>query len=661
MSDHTNPPYGGHPGGGNPGGTSPYDAQPGAGRPGAGYPNANQPGPNQSGAGYPGANQPGPYGPPANQPGSYGPGGPVQPGPYGPPAGQAPYGQGGPGQPGPGQYGAPSHPGAPATGAPGHPGQYGPGQYGGQPGQYGPGQYGQPGGPGQYGGASGTPYGQVEQGGFGPGGPGGPHLQQWQPEPRKRRSKLVPLIAALAVFIVAGAGGAFAYSRLNGGGDQPDAVLPGNAVGYARVDLDPGAGQKVAALRFMMKFPSVKDKVGITSDNDDLRLKLFEFIKKESGEDLADVDFKKDVDPWLGDRAGVAAVPGDGKDPEPIVAVQIKDEAKAKAGLEKLFAKQDKPGMAFNGDYVLLAEDQATADKAVADGKNNPLANNAEFKKSMDELGESGFASFWIDGKGMAALAAKELKQGDLKITSGSFAAALRFDGDYVELKGVGHGDPTATKGPMTGSASSTVNSLPATTAAAIGIGSGDSLIGQIWAQLQKVSSDKFNPSEMARGFAEQYGLVLPDDLKVLLGKSFAVSLDKSSEGGPKVAVKSNTDPAKAAAVADKLLGIARNQGNLDVPVVKAQDSDTLVLATSKAYALEVLKDGGLGESEGFKKAVPDTDNAIMLAYVDFDALVAFNPRHLDTPDFKALKSAGMVSRQTADGDAEFTLRVVAK
>lgn len=652
MSDHTNPPYGGQPGGGTPGGNGPYGGQPGPGHPGA-----NQPGPNQPGPYGPPAGQPGSYGPPAGQPGSYGPGQPGQPGPYGPPAGQPgsygppqgqpnPYGQGAPGQYGqPGQYG-------PGPGQPGGPGQYGPGA-------------GQPGGPGQYGGASGTPYGQMEQGGFGPGGPGGPHLQQWQPEPRKRRGKLVPIIAALAVFIVAGGGAAFAYSRLSGGGDQPEAVLPGNAVAFARVDLDPGAGQKVAALRFMMKFPSVKDKIGITSDNDDLRERLFEFVKKESGDDLADVDFKKDVDPWLGDRAGVVAVPaGEDRKPNPIVAVQIKDEGKAKAGLDKLFAKEDpedRPGMAFNGDYVLLAEDQAAADKAVADGKNNPLANNAEFKKSMDELGEQGFASFWIDGKGMAELAKKELKQGNLKVTSGSFAAALRFDDQHVELKGVGHADTTATHAPMTGSASTTVKSLPTSTAAAIGIGSGDSLIGQVWAELQKLSGDEFNPSEMAKGFAEQYGLSLPNDIKVLLGKSFAVSLDKSTEGDPKVAAKSKTDPGKAAEVADKLLGIARKEGNFDVPIAKAQNSDTLVVATSQAYADEVLKDGGLGASEAFKQAVPDTDNAIVLAYVDFEALAGFAPRQLDNPDVKALKSAGMVARLTPDGKSDFTLRVVAK
>ncbi|MFC0629259.1 DUF3352 domain-containing protein [Kribbella deserti] len=487
-------------------------------------------------------------------------------------------------------------------------------------------------------------------------------MQQWQPEPQKRRNKLVPLIAALAVFLVAGAGGAFAYSRISGGGEQPEAVLPGNAIAYARIDLDPGAGQKVAALRFGMKFPSVKEKMGITSDKDDLRQKLFEFIKKESGGELADVDFKKDIDPWLGDRAGVVALPGGDQKPEPVVAVQIKDEGKAKAGLDKLFANEDaedKPGMAFSGDYVLLAEDQALAEKAVADGKQNPLAKNSEFTKTMDELGEPGFASFWADGKGIAAMATKELQRPDGKVPAGSFAAALRFDDKFVELKGIGRVDPSTAKLPMTGGASAAVNTLPSTTAAAIGIGSGESIIGEIWTQMQKVSSDKFNPTEMAKGFAEQYGLVLPDDLKVLFGKSLAVSLDKSTDGGPKVAAKINTDPAKAAAVADKLLGIARSKGR-EIPVVKVQDSDTLVLGTSQSYADEVLKDGNLGDSEAFKQAVPNTDNAIMLAYVDFEAVSAMQSR-LDNPDLKALRSAGLVSQVTADGKSDFTLRLVAK
>ena len=191
------------------------------------------------------------------------------------------------------------------------------------------------------------------------------------------------MVAIVAVLAVLGGGAVFAYGRL-AGGDQPAAVLPGNAVAYARIDLNPSAGQKVAALRFLMKFPSAKEKIGLNSDQDDLRQKLFDLIKKDAGDDLADVDFDKDIKPWLGDRAGVAAVPGkDGEEPDAVVAVQVKDEDKANAGLDKLFAKEkDKPGRAFSNGYVILSDDQPTVDAAVAASKDTPLSENAKFTRT---------------------------------------------------------------------------------------------------------------------------------------------------------------------------------------------------------------------------------------------------------------------------------------
>ncbi len=175
------------------------------------------------------------------------------------------------------------------------------------------------------------------------------------------------------------------------------------AVAYARIDLNPSAGQRVAALRFLMKFPSAKEKIGLTSDNDDLRQKLFDLIKKDAGDDLADVDFEKDIKPWLGDRAGVAAVPSDGDKVEPVVAVQVKDEGKATKGLDKLFAKEDDaPKRAFAEGYVLLADEQSALDSAVAASKGSSLEDNDKFDKDMSALGEQGFASFWADTKGLA-------------------------------------------------------------------------------------------------------------------------------------------------------------------------------------------------------------------------------------------------------------------
>jgi hypothetical protein len=609
---------------------------------------------------HPGAPS-GPQGRP--QPNPYG-GEPPQPNPYG----EQPQRPGYAGQPEPGQHGQPQ------------PGQYGqpqPGQYSqpqpgppyggnGQPGPYGPtgqqpGPYGQQRGQGPYGGA-GQPgqFGQAQYGGP-PHGPEFSETLQWQPEP-KRRGKLVPLIAVLAVLMVVAAGGAFAYSRINGG-DQPAAVLPGNALAYARVDLNPSAGQRVAALRFLMKFPSVKDQIGLTSDNDDLRQKLFELIKKDAGDNLSDVDFDKDVKPWLGDRAGVAALPGTDRDaPDVVFAVQVKDQNKAKAGLDKLFNdEKDKPGVAFTGKYAILADSQAKVDSAVAASKDSPLQDNNKFDTDMSALGEQGFASFWADTKALGELSgAKLTNEQRAMLPQGSAAAALRFDAQYVELKGVVHGDKTLKAGKA--DAGNVVSTLPDSTAGALAISDGETLISTIWEQLDKsMSGTGMKLDDLTKNFTDQYGLTLPDDLKPLLGKNLAVVVDKDSSDTPKIAARMETDPAKAEQIVDKVTGLIRRRTSSNVPIEKAKDGDTLVVATDKAYAEQVLKGGNLGETGNFKQAVPDTKGAVMLGYVDFEAAGSLTGQVADNKDLAALRSAGYVIRVTGDGEAEFTLRVVAK
>ncbi|WP_344221511.1 DUF3352 domain-containing protein [Kribbella sancticallisti] len=486
-----------------------------------------------------------------------------------------------------------------------------------------------------------------------------PQAQQWQPEPKKNRGKLVPLVAVLAVLAVVAGGSIFAYARLSGG-DQPAAVLPGNAVGYARIDLNPSAGQKVAALRFLMKFPSAKEKIGLTSDNDDLRQKLFELIKKESGDDLAAVDFDKDVKPWLGDRAGVAAVPGkDGEEPDGIVAVEVKDEGKANAGLDKLFANEkDKPGRAFSNGYVILSDDQPTVDAAVAASKDNPLSENAKFSKDMDALGEQGFVSFWADTKALTLAAGKKLTDEQrAAVPEGSMAAALRFDAQYVELKGIVHGDQSVKVN--TSNAGDVVAKLPDTTAGAVAVSDGENLLSTAWTQMEKAGG--LNLGELTKNFTAEYGLTLPDDLKTLLGKNFAVVVDKDSADGPKIAARMETDPAKAEAVVGKVKELLSTRTRLNIPIELAKDGSTLVAATDKSYAEQVLKGGNLGQSESFKQAVPDASDAVAVGYVDFAGLSALNEELSSNKDYAALRSAGFSTRSTGDGEADFTLRVVAK
>ena len=140
---------------------------------------------------------------------------------------------------------------------------------------------------------------------------------------------------ALGGLLLVGGGTAVAVTMLGGGGAQPDSVLPGNAIAYVRMDIDPSAGQKIAAVRLLRKLPQVDDAL---AGGGDPRQKLFQTLQKDSP-DLRSVDYDKDVKPWLGDRFGVAVLPSDqAGDVNVAVALQVKDEDKARAGITKLMA-----------------------------------------------------------------------------------------------------------------------------------------------------------------------------------------------------------------------------------------------------------------------------------------------------------------------------------
>ena len=128
------------------------------------------------------------------------------------------------------------------------------------------------------------------------------------PVQKQSRARTVVLVGGL-VAIVAGTAAAgvgwTAFSRLNGAGPQPESVLPADTVAFMKVDLNPSAAQKVAAVRFALRFPEAKGQVTETSD---LRKVAFDQMKQDS--ELKDVDYAADVEPWLGERFGVGLLPG---------------------------------------------------------------------------------------------------------------------------------------------------------------------------------------------------------------------------------------------------------------------------------------------------------------------------------------------------------------
>jgi hypothetical protein len=485
--------------------------------------------------------------------------------------------------------------------------------------------------------------------------------------PRRTRRNLL-WGGLLGGALVVGGGTAFAVTTLSGGGAQPDEVLPGNAIAYVRMDIDPSAGQKIAAVRLLRKLPQVNDAV---SGGGDPRQKLFESLQKDS-DGLKKVNYDRDVKPWLGDRLGVAVMPSaEPGDVNVALAVQVKDEEKAKVGLDKLMSAEHGTAgdsdVAFRDGYALLTEKGKGVDLSAALDKGT-LAANTTYAGDMKALGEQGVLSGWTDAAKAVKLAQAKSGQSTPAAVenaidkAGRLAFALRFDASYLELAGIGRGAKATT---VTGDQPSTLTELPADTAVAVSVANAGEAVGSAWDQILE-SADAMGPQakDQIDGLEQQLGLSLPKDLQTLLGKRLLLALPEQELGGstpPKVGLKVTTDAAKAEEIVGKLEKLASDQGAA-LPLVHAADGDAFYLATSPDYLNELKTKGALGADEGFLLAVPGAGKEQVAAYVSLDRVenLYLDRVPSEQRDFvKALRSVGVLASSDGKGGSTFSLRLV--
>lgn len=452
--------------------------------------------------------------------------------------------------------------------------------------------------------------------------------------PRRRARTGVVAAATVAVLGAAGAGAWGVSQFLGGGGPGAAEALPADTLAYLALDLDPDAGQKVEAYRTLRKFPAVSDELG---PGDDLRRSLVEGVL--SGAPCDDLTFEDDFAPWLGDRVAVALVPG-GAEPAPVVAVQVTDEAAALAGVEAIGAcspgsSAEEAGTAFVGDYLLLAETDAVAERVAADAAEASLADDEAFTGWVDEAGGTGIvtgylaaaaAEVLVDKLGVLSHEARptdgsEELEGLLADFTGA-AMVVRFADGALEVETAA----SALDGvPSSGGSDSGLADLPGTTAAGLGFGVGDTTVLDLFdAVTSSVDQDEL---DVALERAErETGLTLPEDLQTLLGDGVAVALDASfapeallgfGAGSPLPAgVRIVGDPAEIVPVLEKLLAMEGAEGQ----VVVVEGDGVVAVGLSAEYLGTLAGDGDLGERDGFTRALPGFADGAGGLYVDFDA-----------------------------------------
>ena len=333
--------------------------------------------------------------------------------------------------------------------------------------------------------------------------------------------------------------------------------------------------------------------------------------------------------------------------PTVVVALQVGDEGKARAGLDRLIAAStgsSKPGYVVQDGYALLAQTKPLATSAAAAVAKATMAGSSTFAADVKGLDDAIMTS-WVDGAAASSLGSVANLSGvglpgvaggkSSALSRARLVSSLRFDGpDVLEIAGRVKGAPEIA-GPNV--AVHDFADLPATTVAAVGLGGGDGVVASAWKAMHKQidgSKGAGRSLDDAVGQAESlWGLHLPDDLELLVGSNLLLALDRSgldrsdpSASGIEVGAHVTThDPKRA----DTLIGRLTRDLGTRAPgahgVVHRVTGDGYVVASSPAQADRLTQSSGgkrLGDLDAFRRALPDVNGARFALWVDVQVLL---------------------------------------
>jgi hypothetical protein len=484
------------------------------------------------------------------------------------------------------------------------------------------------------------------------------------PLPRGPRSRR-PLLAAGAG--VAGAallgGAAWGAWWWFADGAQAAESLPASAVAYVGLTLDPSGSQKVEALRTLQEFPAISDELDLDGSPTDIDLKEAlgsAFLATAP----CDLSYADDLEPWLGDRLGVAAFLVD-DEPQPLATFEVTDESAARDSLAELVAcgtdEASAPEAAFEvrDGWALLAPTRDVLDAALAVLDEGSLADDEDFRSWTEQAGDTGIVTMYaapsaadllgdVLGPGLAGLtgagygSTEDEPDADQQVADAlagfeGAAAQVRFADGAVELEmaaGVEGGDRLSGGG----DAADLVGSLPDDTVLAAGSSLGEELLADLDRQTTGGTEDGSGDGtgDDLGGLDEMTddllgGFFAPDDLDLpaLLGDAVALAVgpDLDLEGlfsgtTTDVPVAVLTTGERSAAD-DAATGLGAGLGALlgTEPSVAGEDG-RVVLGLSPAWADEVARGGSLGDQDAYRDALPGAEDASSLLFVDFDAVL---------------------------------------
>lgn len=218
-----------------------------------------------------------------------------------------------------------------------------------------------------------------------------------------KRLVVFPVILAIsAALLAAGCGGG------GGGGTDPASVMPAGAPFYMDFTVHPEGAAKANIEALAQKVAGVSDLGGL----------IVSELEKSASRQGGELDFGKEVEPWLGKEGGLFLREYKGKDFKGYgAAVQVEDEAAARAFVERQLEDEAPQRGSYNGvDFeaqpdgttfgvfdglIVVAEDEATFESMVDASEGENLAGQESFTSALSHAPSTSAADAFIDVGGL--------------------------------------------------------------------------------------------------------------------------------------------------------------------------------------------------------------------------------------------------------------------
>jgi hypothetical protein len=459
-------------------------------------------------------------------------------------------------------------------------------------------------------------------------------------------SKLLPasVLALIAALLVAGCGGS------GGGGGDPAGAVPKTAPVYLQANLAPD-GETTEALNEVAQTVLGIDNVG-------------EFIAEELESSAIGegnkVDFEEEIEPWLGEKAGLYLSGYDGNDFSGVgFSIETTDSGEAEEFLEDQIKKNNDEieegefeGHAYYedpesvigmvGDYLAFSQTKGGFEEMVEAFEGEGLNESEKFKEAMDNAPEEGLGSVYVDIGGLIEETSSVLPEETeaffdvvgIEPKKATAVATLIPHSGQIEI------DMSSNLGsstPQTGDATDALEALPAS--ATVGFASAD--FGKSFSEgLEELSKSgvpgQIEPGELGEAFSAMG--IDPETL----GKSFgdlSGFLEGTSEadlgGALVVATKDATEAKNLVADIGLVLRASRTPGVTAIsgevsgfsvripdlgttPLVVGSAGEKIVIAYGPKAAAQALKSEAqtLGSTPGFEAAKKSLGSTPMSVFV---------------------------------------------